>query len=695
MEKFSNHLIHESSPYLLQHAHNPVEWYPWGQEALNKAKELDRPILVSIGYAACHWCHVMERESFENEEVAEYMNEHFINIKIDREERPDLDHIYMDAVQAIAGSGGWPLNVFLTTDAKPFYGGTYFPPRKAFNRPSWQDVLTNISEAWKNKKEELTEQAENLTKHINLSSSLVGKNKATPLTGDEPLFSSGQCETIAENILKAADQVDGGFGAAPKFPQTFTIQYLLAYGHFFSHDKALAQAELSLQKMLNGGIYDQLAGGLSRYSTDSHWLAPHFEKMLYDNALLVSVLADAYQITGKQVYADAIHKTLRFFIAEMKHSEGGFYAALDADSEGEEGKFYVWDKSAIDSILGDGSDLYCKWFGATEEGNWEGKNILHIAREKDEFAAENGLTTTAFDELIEEANKKLLEKRNKRIRPQTDDKIILGWNALLLTAFCKASAALKNEDYRSEAESLFEFIIDKFSEGSTVRFHTYKNDKAKHPAFLDDYAFLIQACIYLQEISSEQKYLLKAKELTEHVIAHFEDAESGFFYYTGVDQTDVITRKMEFYDGAIPSGNSIMADNLFYLSTVFEKTDWQEKALGLMRGFMDAVLKYPTSFAIWASLILKQVIGINEIALSGKAGFDEMRKDILAMYVPNKIFQSSQWEEDFPLLKNKDYGPEPLIYLCRNYTCLAPVNSTRALKLLLQSDFINNKVHNI
>ncbi|MEP7163932.1 MAG: thioredoxin domain-containing protein [Ferruginibacter sp.] len=680
---FSNHLIHESSPYLLQHAHNPVEWYPWGPEALLKARELDLPILVSIGYAACHWCHVMERESFEDEEVAKYMNEHFINIKIDREERPDLDHIYMDAVQAIAGNGGWPLNVFLTTDAKPFYGGTYFPPQKAFNRPSWKDVLANIHNAWNTRRGELIFQAEKLVEHISSSGNLPGKDNVITAGGPAPLFTKEQCNTIAENILKTADTVHGGFGAAPKFPQTFTIQYLLLYSYFFKHEKALAHAEFSLQQMLNGGIYDHLAGGLARYSTDNRWLAPHFEKMLYDNALLVSVLADAYQVTNNKIYEDAIHKTLGFFINEMKQPNGGYYAALDADSEGVEGKFYVWDEKEISHILGADAGLYCKWFGVSKNGNWEGKNILNITRTEEIFVAENHISIESLHALINKGNETLLKVRNKRPRPITDDKILLGWNALLITAFCKASAALGNEYYKEQAVSLFDFVMEKFSKAGMILFHTYKNNEAKHPAFLDDYAYLIQSCIHLQEITASQEYLLEAKKITNYVIDNFENKENELFYFTHKDQSDVITRKVEFYDGAVPSGNSIMAGNLFYLSVVFEQKDWLLKAQNLTKIILEIVVKHPGSFAIWAGIILKQAVGINEIVVTGKNP-GPVQKDILKLYIPNKVFQCSSKEAAFPLLALKTYGETPLIYVCKNYKCLAPIKEVNMLKTVIE-----------
>ncbi|CAN5797565.1 thioredoxin domain-containing protein [soil metagenome] len=685
--KFTNQLIHESSPYLLQHAHNPVQWYPWGAEALDKAKELDLPILVSIGYAACHWCHVMERESFEDEEVARYMNEHFINIKIDREERPDLDHIYMDAVQAIAGNGGWPLNVFLTTDAKPFYGGTYFPPQKAYNRPSWKDVLLNINTAWNNRRDEMVQQAQNLVDHISLSGNLFGK-KNDDLAHELPApFTVVQCNTIAANILKAADTAEGGFGAAPKFPQTFTIQYLLGYSHFFNDEKALKQAELSIQKMLKGGIYDQLGGGLARYSTDSHWLAPHFEKMLYDNALLVSVMADAYQLTRNKIYEEAIRKTIGFFMNEMKHNEGGFFAALDADSEGVEGKFYVWDKKEVDAILGEDAALYCKWFNISEHGNWEEKNILHVAADEKLFAQQNNISGPVLQDLINKCNKKLLQKRSKRPKPVTDDKILVGWNALFLTALCKASAALGDENYKQEALQLFNFIRGKFFADDILLFHTYKNKKATHPAFLDDYAYLVQACIFLQEITADQQYLFHAQKLTQYVIQNFMNDETGFFYFTHRNQKDIISRKVEFYDGAVPSGNSMMAENLFYLGSVFEEKGWQSMAQKMTLNLADTVVKYPTSFAAWAFVLLKQVMGINEIVLTGK-NMHQIQKALLKLYIPNKVFQSSDTESnEMPLLKKKTYSAEPLIYLCREYVCQEPVNTMKELELLLKKPF--------
>ena len=410
-----NELSTESSPYLLQHAHNPVHWQPWGTNSLDLAKKLDKPILVSIGYSACHWCHVMERESFEIEETATIMNEHFINIKIDREERPDIDHIYMDAVQAMTGSGGWPLNVFLTPDGKPFYGGTYFPPVKAFNRASWTDVLLSLADAWKNRREEMEEQAEKLIEHLKKSNNLGSTKNIINKQDAVTSFTKDDCITITQNLLAIADKEKGGFGKAPKFPQTFSINCLLQTAYFLKDKASLAQAELSLTKMYHGGIYDQLAGGLCRYSTDEEWLAPHFEKMLYDNALFIVALSNAYLLTKKEIYKDAVKNVCDFVFAEMKNKDGGYYAAIDADSEGIEGKFYVWDKVEIENILAKDAAFFNAYFDVSAEGNWEHKNILRVLNPLEKVANEFAINTNDAKKIIATSKKKLLFERNKRV----------------------------------------------------------------------------------------------------------------------------------------------------------------------------------------------------------------------------------------------------------------------------------------
>ncbi|MFY7838940.1 MAG: thioredoxin domain-containing protein, partial [Lacibacter sp.] len=469
----TNRLSKENSPYLLQHAHNPVDWYPWSDEALQKAKTEDKPVLVSIGYSSCHWCHVMERESFEDVATADIMNKHFINIKIDREERPDLDHIYMDAVQSMTGSGGWPLNVFLTPDLKPFYGGTYFPPVRAYNRSSWKEVLYGIANAFKERRDEIEQQANELIQHLqNANSFGTQKVFAFDLPAEE-LFPDRQNDLMAEAIMKTADKEWGGFGRAPKFPQTFTISYLLKYYHFSSHKEAGGQACLSLNKMIEGGLYDHIGGGFARYSTDTEWLVPHFEKMLYDNALLVSVLSEAYQVTKDPLYKKTIEETLAFTEREMTSSENGFYSALDADSEGVEGKFYTWSKNQVDEILKENAALFCKYYNITEAGNWEEVNIPHIRITAEAFCLQNGLDEVEFNSIMEQCKKKLLTVRNQRIRPLLDDKIILGWNALMNAAYSSAFAALGTEAYQQKAIANMEVLLQTFRKENGC-WHVYK-----------------------------------------------------------------------------------------------------------------------------------------------------------------------------------------------------------------------------
>ena len=668
---YTNRLIHETSPYLLQHAHNPVDWYPWGEEALEKARREDKPILVSIGYSACHWCHVMERESFEDESTAALMNLNFINIKIDREERPDLDHIYMDAVQAITGSGGWPLNVFLTPEGKPFYGGTYFPPTKAYNRSSWKEVLEGIRKSYTEKRQEIFSQAETLTEHLESSNALGIQLNLSK--GEEEIVNLEELENIAKGLLKNADKVWGGFGSAPKFPQTFSIQYLLRQFHFTKDEAALEQALLSLDKMIAGGIYDQLGGGFSRYSTDNEWLAPHFEKMLYDNALLISVLSEAYQITRNELYANTIQDSILFIERELLDISGGFFSALDADSEGVEGKFYTWSYQEIQETLGTGAALFCSYYQVKETGNWEHTNILWVKDGEKEFAEANQLNSTELKSTLESSRRRLLELRNKRIRPALDDKILLGWNALMNTAYSKAFAALGIDAYRARAIQNMEFLEQHLKQKDGNWFHTYKNSQAKQPAFLDDYAYLIQALIHLQEITGEGQYLLKAKEILEMIMVHFKDEKTGFFYFTHDQQTDVILRKKEIYDGATPSGNAVMANNLFYLATVFDQRDWETHAIGLFKSIKDSITKYPASFGVWASLMQLVYFGKIEIAVTGK-DHPVYLKQVMQHFIPNKIIQYGETNSSiFPLLSGRDGSFPVSFYICRNYTCKRPL----------------------
>lgn len=689
MPAHSNQLINESSPYLLQHAHNPVNWFAWNSGALNMAKIENKPILVSIGYSACHWCHVMEKESFEDETTAAIMNENFINIKVDREERPDLDHIYMDAVQAMTGSGGWPLNVFLTPEGKPFYGGTYFPPQRAFNRPSWQEVLQSVILAFREKRHEIEAQAENLTEHL-VQSNSFGLQKPSEAEG---VFREESLQMGFQNIMKSADKEWGGFGKAPKFPQTYTIQFLLRYHYSSKNEEALEQALLSLDKMIEGGIYDQAGGGFARYSTDTEWLAPHFEKMLYDNALLVSVLSEAYQLTRKERYREVIDETMQFVQRELLHPQKAFYAALDADSEGVEGKFYVWTPKEVKDILGNDADIFCEYYDITTWGNWEEKNIFRVKEPLEKFSARKKIAVDELSGLLKGGKKKLLEQRSKRIRPLLDDKIILGWNALMNTACSKAFAATGHLPYRELAVENMKFLLQNFSTGNTNEFyHTWKNGIAKYPAFLDDYAFLIEALIHLQEITADRRWLVNAKSITDFVIENFNEQETEFFYYTKSGQPDVIIRKKEVYDGAVPSGNSVMADNLYHLSILFDKKDpiaigWKQKSFTILSLLGRAITQYPTSFANWACLLQEIIAGTNEIVLLGD-NYESLHVALLQQYIPHRVLMASaDLDSRFPLLADKPVTRPPSIWLCRDFSCKPPVTTIKELISLINSPY--------
>lgn len=678
MHPFTNRLIHETSPYLLQHAHNPVDWYSWSEEAFEKAKKEDKPVLVSIGYAACHWCHVMERESFEDPEVATIMNEHFVNIKVDREERPDVDHIYMDAVQAITGSGGWPLNAFLTPDRKPFYGGTYFPPQKAFNRPSWKDILFFVADAYKSRKEEVIEQAQNLTDHLQTSNSF-GLSKQ-----EDDAFDPSKVDDAFQNIMKTADSEWGGFGKAPKFPQTFIINFLLHYADVKENKKALDQALLSLDKMTCGGIYDQVGGGFARYSTDTEWLAPHFEKMLYDNALLVSILAEAYQLTKNESYKEVIEETLAFAERELMHESGGFYSALDADSEGEEGKFYVWNYEEVKAVLKEDFQIFSEYFDIRPEGNWEHKSIPRIKKPLGPFVGEKNIPIEKLKSIIKRGKEKLLVERRKRIRPGLDDKIILGWNALMNIGYSKAYAATANTHYREVAEQNMQFLLSAYKSQEGLLKHTWKNGEAKYPAFLDDYGYLIAALMELAQVTGNYHYLDQAKALSQLVIENFGDDESPFFFYTQKGQTDILVRKKELYDGATPSGNAVMAYNLYRLSIFFDISDWRKRA-GQMAGSMaEATIKYPTSFGVWLSLLFEITEGTKEIAALGK-DYEKTLQKLLSIYISHKLVQAAEIPlPGYPLVSNKPETSETRIYLCENYACRQPVNTIPEFVALLK-----------
>ena len=675
----TNQLIHESSPYLLQHAHNPVNWYAWGDDAWHKAKKEDKPVLVSIGYAACHWCHVMEKESFENEETADMMNAHFINIKIDREERPDLDHIYMDALQTMVGQGGWPLNIFLTPDKKPFYGGTYFPPKRMYNRMSWKEVLTAVEKAYHTQKEDILLQAEKLTQH------LQKLNVPASFSKDEQTILNAEHQNlIAEKLMENADIENGGFGNAPKFPQTLAIIYLLRQYVYGKKESHLQQALLSLDKMMQGGIYDQIGGGFARYSTDEKWLAPHFEKMLYDNALLIMAYTEAFQLTKDKKYAFIIKETIHFLEREMMDKRGGFYSALDADSEGVEGKFYTWEKKEIEGILGADAAIFCQVYNVLDNGNWENTNILWLPVSFNEMAEQLLMSRGTFIEKMHACGEKLLHERNKKIRPATDTKILSGWNALLISAYCKASMALNDDSMKQRAISTMEFLEKKGVDKNGNWLHA-ASEKPRQAAFLDDLSYIIQAYILLQEMTGETAYLERARSLTNFVMVHFSDAGNDLFYFTPQLQKDILYRKIEIHDGATPSGNGVMAQNLLYLSRIYDFKEWEERSLNMLKAIGKNILLHPLSFGNWALQVQLLIAGIPEIVVTGATAKEAMN-EIFQHYIPSRVLQFAlSPNDDFPMLKEKIFDKRnAMIYLCRNNSCEKPVKSAEQLFLLLK-----------
>lgn len=680
-----NHLKSETSPYLLQHAHNPVNWYPWKEEALALAIKEDKPILLSIGYSACHWCHVMERESFEDEEVAAFMNKHFINIKVDREERPDIDQIYMDACQMLSGSGGWPLNCFLTPDRRPFFAGTYFPPVPAHNRPSWLQVLTNIARTFRGRRAVVEDQAMRLTKMIGGSDGNFIKNDLLEINKDT-LFHPDKLRDIFEKLTNQFDLQEGGFGGAPKFPATMSLQFLLAYHFHTGERRALDHVVFSLDRMIGGGIYDQLGGGFARYATDRAWLIPHFEKMLYDNALLVGLLTEAYKVTRKETYRQTIIDTLGFIEREMTAPAGGFYSALDADSEGEEGKFYVWDYSEIASVLGSDTPLFAAYYGLSEEGNWEEKNILWRPFSMEKLEEIFGLSAETIEERISACRQLLFGLRAERVRPALDDKILLGWNALQITAYAKAYSTLGIESYRNIAIGQLEFLLEKMANPEEGGFyHTYKEGKAQYPAFLDDYAFLMEALLAVYPLDFEMKWLEKAKVLADHLLEYFFDPDSGLFYFTAVHQKDVLVRKKELFDSAQPSGNATMAMNLLQLGTIFDNDQYRKVAAEMVAKVSDAVIRYPSSFSKWALAFATQTHGLPEIAVVGPDSF-AMANELEKSYLPSRVLMADPKSgNSMPLLIGKTFGSNTNIYICKDYTCLQPVTTIDAALALLKT----------
>lgn len=670
-----NRLINEQSPYLLQHAHNPVDWFPWGDEAFELARQQDKPVLISIGYSACHWCHVMERESFEDEATAAFMNEHFVNIKVDREEHPDVDHMYMDAVQAITGSGGWPLNVFARHDRVPFYGGTYFPPKPLYGRASWMQVMARMHEIWTRQRDEVTNQTTQMLQYLQQVSKAATSKEQTEWTGKEILM-------VTDNLLKMADTSNGGFGQAPKFPGTMAIGYLLDYYHYTGYEPALKHAQNSLYAMLNGGIYDHIGGGLARYATDAGWLVPHFEKMLYDNALLVSVLCDAYAITKDEKYKTAIDEIIGFVNRELRDASGGYYSALDADSEGVEGKYYTWAWDEWKAVTGD-DKIAEKYFGVSEQGNWEHTNILHEDVPLEVLAKESGKDLEHLKMHIAKLKKALFREREKRERPGTDDKCLLSWNALMNIALSRAGTVTSNENYVVQAAEHMDWMLnDYYKDG--VWLHTWKDGAARIPAKLDDLAYLVQAMLTLAEASGNSGLIIRANDIQTFIESEFLNEEKSFYYYSGKSGQDIPVRKVDVYDGALPSANSVVAHNLVKLGLLMEKSGYTEHGFYLCRQMQGSVLRYPYSFGSWARLSLLMHAGFKTAVAAG-AGVQKIVKELHKFYIPNcYIVVANSASGEIPLLAGKSEFSEPFVYVCDIESCRPPQRDVKAILQLIE-----------
>ena len=669
MNTVPNNLINASSPYLLQHAYNPVEWYEWGEEALLKAKQENKLILVSIGYSACHWCHVMERESFELQEVAEVMNKHFVCIKVDREERPDIDQIYMMAVQLMTGSGGWPLNCICLPDQRPIYGGTYF------KKDDWINILLNVADLWENEPEKAEQYAERLTDGIRSAERVIPTIQAQPYSADD-------LKDIVIPWKGTFDLSDGGYNRAPKFPLPNNWQFLLRYGHLMNNQVIQGAVLTTLEKMALGGIYDQLGGGFARYSVDAQWHVPHFEKMLYDNAQLLSLYTEAYQYSGKVIFKEVAEETIQWLERDMTSPEGLFYSALDADSEGIEGKYYVWDLQEFEQILGEDAALMADYFTVTTAGNWEEEetNILLRRKTAADYAELNGILMEELQAKISRAKEKLLGVRQKRVRPGLDDKCLTAWNGMMIKALAESSSVFENESYYVTAKKAAAFVLSDLTTDKGGLFRNYKNGKASITAFLDDYAFFIAALIALYEVDFDETWLSEAKKLTEYVLTNFRDLDSPMLFYTAANGEKLIARKHEIMDNVIPAANSVMAQNLKHLGLLFDEIRFLDKADAMLAAVFPQIKTYGSAYSNWAIQLLNEVCGINEIALTGDSALKK-RKELNKSYIPNKIILAGT-NSSLPLLKDKQ-SIETKIYICRNKSCQLPVTTVEeALKLI-------------
>jgi len=677
-----NRLTAETSPYLLQHANNPVDWYPWGEEALNRAQTENKPIFLSIGYSACHWCHVMEHESFEDPRIAAVMNEHFINIKVDREERPDLDSIYMDAVVAMTGHGGWPMSVFLLPDGTPFYGGTYFPPTPRQGMPGFEQVLVSLAHAYHNQPEQVRGNGRALAAHLQSSFALRGNGAL-----DESVP-----ERAAAALARNFDGVNGGFGGSPKFPQPMMYDFLLRVCHRRPNKNLLQMVELTLLKMAHGGIYDQLGGGFHRYSVDAVWLVPHFEKMLYDNALLARLYLHAFQATGKPFYRKIVEETLDYVLREMTDEAGGFYSTQDADSEGEEGKFFLWTPDEVQAVLGNAdAEIFCTAFDVRPGGNFEGKSILNVPVPLDQVAERFNLSVEELAEILRHSRAKLFAAREKRIKPARDEKILTAWNGLMLAAFAEAARVLNRADYRQAAERNAEFVLNTMLQNGRL-FRTWKAGagSARLMGYLEDYAFYADGLLALYQTTFEPRWFRQAQSLVDTVLEHFADEAGGGFFDTANDHEQLVSRPKNVQDNAIPSGNGMAVKVLLLLAAYTGQEKYNAAARSALAALQEPLVQYPAAFAQWLSNVEFAVAGPKEIAIIGNPTDDATRQLLSAAqlpYRPNQVVAAAPEDNvaGHPeLLAHRPMqSGQPTAYVCQNFTCRRPVTSVEELEPLL------------
>ena len=684
--EFTNRLIHETSPYLRQHAHNPVDWYPWGQEALDKAKREDKPILLSIGYSACHWCHVMERESFENEAIAEVMNAHFVNIKVDREERPDLDTLYMNYVQMTTGSGGWPMTVFLTPDQIPFYGGTYFPPEDRSGRPGFGRLCLTLAEAYREKREEIEARGPDIVQR------LAAMNTLPPAAGK---VTAASLDLAFDQLVPRFDTTHGGFTGAPKFPGSMSLAFLLRHFSRAGRQEGRDFVTLSLQKMAGGGMYDQLGGGFHRYSVDERWLVPHFEKMLYDNALLSRLYLEAYQLDPQPLYARVVEEILDYVVREMLNSEGGFYSTQDADSEGHEGKFFIWTPREIGEILGEEKGkVFCRYYDVTAQGNFEGANILNVPRPLEQVARELSLSPGELSRILSEGRQRLFREREKRIKPHRDEKILTGWNGMMAVSFVEASVVLQRADYLEVARRNARFLLKHLCRKGRI-FRTHKDGVSKLRGYLDDYANFVEQLLALYQATGEREWLDEAVIYNDAMLEQFWNREQAAFFLTGKEHEKLVTPVRDVYDNATPAGSSVAVFNLLKLAILTGTMEYRSIAETNLESMRLPLTRYPGGFGYLLGAADFYLGPVKEIAVVGDPESGETRRLLEVVhgrFLPNKVVaildpNATDGAGDLPLLEGKTLVKgRPAAYVCENYTCKAPVTEPSQLELALNQN---------